>query len=399
MEQSFQKDYFQLKGTTAEKVVHYLATKTFLIDWCFLNPKLPSGKELCDLLVVFDDSAIIWQIKDLKLDKNNNYKKTEVNKNLRQLAGARRQLFELKTPILLKNIRRSEEIFDSSKIKHVFLISVLLGEGEDVFQFTEEIKNNKVHVFTRVFTQIVLNELDTVSDFINYLKAKELFLDTEKSIIIVGGEEEFLAQYLIDDRGFDSFNNSEFIVIKEGSWESLQNDPAYKAKKEADKISYCWDGIINRAHEGSIKYELVARELARPNRFQRRYLSKVFYEAHTIAHKAEDGNPRRRIMPGDGITYCFLFHDDPEPREYRKAMLFAICWIARGIFKENKKILGIATEMKIEPICSYDFVLIDKPDWTEEDQIKMMQLQKDTGIFVSPVVRHAREDEYPQLNK
>ena len=148
MEQSFQKDYFQLKGTTAEKIVHYLATKTFLIDWYFLNPKLPNGKELCDLLVVFDDAAIIWQIKDLKLDKNNNYKKTEVNKNLRQLAGARRQLFELKTPILMKNIRRSKEIFDSSKIKYIFLISVLLGEGEDIFQFIEEIKNNKVHVFT-----------------------------------------------------------------------------------------------------------------------------------------------------------------------------------------------------------------------------------------------------------
>ena len=116
MEQSFQKDCFQLKGTTAEKVVHDLATKTFLIDWCFLNPKLPNGKELCDLLVVFSDMAIIWQIKDLKLDKNGNYKKTEVDKNLRQIIGARRQLFELKTPIHLKNIRRSEEIFDSSKI-------------------------------------------------------------------------------------------------------------------------------------------------------------------------------------------------------------------------------------------------------------------------------------------
>ena len=399
MEQLFPKDYFQLKGTTAEKIVHDLATKTFLIDWCFLNPKLSNGKELCDLLVIFDNIAIIWQIKDLKLDKNGFYKKTEVNKNLRQLAGARRQLFELKTPIYLQNIRRSEETFDSSKIKQIFLISVLLGEGEEVFSFEEEIKNNKIHVFTRVFTQIVLNELDTISDFVDYLKAKELFLKTEKSIIIIGGEEEFLAHYLLNNRSFNNFNNSEFIIIKEGSWKNLQNDLVYKAKKQSDKISYSWDDIINRAHEGSEKYEIVARELARSSRFQRRYLSKVFYETHTIAHNAKSGNLYRRIMPTDGITYCFLFHDDPEPRDYRKAMLFVICWIARGMFKENKKILGIATEIKIQPICSYDFVLIDKPDWTEEDQIKMEQLQKDTGIFVNPVIGYSHEDEYPQLNK
>ena len=210
-----------------------------------------------------------------------------------------------------------------------------------------------------------------------------------------------MAQYLIDNRSFDSFKNSEFIVIKEGLWENLQNDPVYKAKKKADEFSYCWDGIINRAHEGSIKYELVARELARPNRFQRRFLSKVFMEAHIFAHNVKpiEGNLYRRIMPTDGITYCFLFHDDPEPRDYRKAMLFAICSIARGVFKENKKILGIATEMKIEPICSYDFALIDKPDWTEEDQKKMEQFQKDTGIFVNPIVGHAHEDEYPQLSR
>ena len=75
MDKSFSKDFFYIKGKKAETVVHELATKSFLIDWCFLNPKLPNGKELCDLLIVFDDIAIIWQIKDLKLDKSGKYKK------------------------------------------------------------------------------------------------------------------------------------------------------------------------------------------------------------------------------------------------------------------------------------------------------------------------------------
>src|SRR4030043_2335371 len=105
------KQHFTIKGKNAEGFVHELALKTFLTDWCYLNPVLPDGKELCDLLVVFDNVAIIWQIKNLKLDANGRYKKAEVERNLRQLAGARRQLFDLKTPIELENPRRPREKF------------------------------------------------------------------------------------------------------------------------------------------------------------------------------------------------------------------------------------------------------------------------------------------------
>ena len=130
------KDYFYTKGQKAEKLVHDLATKTFLTDWCYLNPKLPDGKELCDLLVVFDEIAIIWQIKNLKIHEDGKYKKSEVDKNLRQLLGARRQLFELKSPVKLVNPRRGEEQFDPTSIKKVYLLSALFGRGEDMFSFS-----------------------------------------------------------------------------------------------------------------------------------------------------------------------------------------------------------------------------------------------------------------------
>jgi len=79
-------------------------------------------------------------------------------------------------------------------------------------------------------------------------------------------------------------------------------------------------------------------------------------------------------------------------------MLAAICWIARGKYQKNKKVLGIATEMKIRPTCSYDFVLMDLSTWTQENQKNIEQLQKDTGIFVNPIVGYAHEDEYPKVN-
>jgi hypothetical protein len=75
---------FREKGANAEKIIHDLSIKTFFTDWCYPNPPRPGGKELCDLLM-FDDTAIIWQIKDLKVDASGRYKQAEVDKNLRQL--------------------------------------------------------------------------------------------------------------------------------------------------------------------------------------------------------------------------------------------------------------------------------------------------------------------------
>jgi len=74
------RHYFREKGAKAEKIIHELSVKTFFTDWCYLNPPRPDGKELCDLLVVFDDTAVIWQIKDLKVDANGRYKQAEVDK-------------------------------------------------------------------------------------------------------------------------------------------------------------------------------------------------------------------------------------------------------------------------------------------------------------------------------
>jgi hypothetical protein len=391
---------FSLKGKKAEEVVHHLAQKTFLTDWCYQNPCIQKGKELCDLLIVFDDVAIVWQIKDLKLDSDGKYSKSEVDKNLRQLSGAKRTLFEVNKPIELTNSKRGTEKFDPKKIKEVYLISALMGKGEDSFAFIEEFKKLTIHVFNRDFTQIVLNELDTINDFVGYLRSKEALVKTNKRIIVLGGEEEMLAYYLTNDRSFDKLENVDSILVTDDGWKYLQNRPEYIAKKSEDKISYCWDGIISRAHEsGTTTYELVARELARPNRFERRYLSKAFYDAHVIAHKGQRPDMYRRLVVGNDAIYCFLFMDDPEPRKKRSDVLFAMCHVARGKYRDQHLILGIATEKKIEPTCSYDFCLYNKPDWTENDQKLMDTIQKETGIFVNPDMKIVSEDEYPIVKK
>jgi hypothetical protein len=181
-------DYFHKKGRRAEEIVQTLATKTFLTDWCYPNPRKPDGKELCDLLVVFDDTAIIWQIKDLKVDDAGLYKKSEVEKNLRQLSGARRHMFDLKVHLQLENPRRGKELFNPETIKTIHLISVLMGDGAGPLSFVEILKGQLIHVFTRDFAGLILSELDTASDFCEYLRKKEV-IDGSKRVLVLGGRK------------------------------------------------------------------------------------------------------------------------------------------------------------------------------------------------------------------
>ncbi len=53
-----------------------------------------------------------------------------------------------------------------------------------------------VHVFDEVSVELVMQELDTAVDFLDYLKARENLLGRPESTVIAPGEEELLAAYL-----------------------------------------------------------------------------------------------------------------------------------------------------------------------------------------------------------
>jgi hypothetical protein len=75
--------------------------------------------------------------------------------------------------------------------------------------------------------------------------------------------------------------------------------------------------------------------------------------------------------------------------------LGTICFIARGKNIKNKKVIGIATEKKNKPTCSYDFCLMYIPKWTNELQKQSENIQNKYKIFLDPSICHIREEEYP----
>jgi len=392
---AYQRHYFEVKGKNAENFVYSLAQKSFLTDWCYANPKWDDGKELCDLLVVFGDIAIIWQIKDLKKGEDGKYNENEVEKNLRQLTGAKRKLFELNKSINLENPRRGKELFDPNLIKEIYLISALVGEGEDYFEFVKRAKDKTIHVLDKDAVEILLNELDTIKDFTDYLREKENFLSGDNKIMLMGGEKDLLAYYLMNERSFAEFKKANFITIEEGCWDELQKRPEYIAKKEEDKMSYFWDFLIDKAHLSKENtYELVAREMARLNRFQRRCNSKAFMEGHAKAHIQKNKNFYKRNILEKDITYCFLYADSPT-REDRKNLLGSVCIATRGHFKENQRVLGIATELKMADRHSFEFCLLDFPEWTEAEEKKAEEIKNLLGIFKNMEMSRFNEDEYP----
>ena len=92
---------------------------------------------------------------------------------------------------------------------------------------------------------LLMKELDTAPDFINYLTRKEdLF---KKTNVVAFGEEDMLAQYLsiTDDNGIHNFidkNNNDFfykgnsehnlIIFENGAWENIINNIQYLNQKK-----------------------------------------------------------------------------------------------------------------------------------------------------------------------
>jgi len=75
----------------------------------------------------------------------------------------------------------------------------------------------------------------------------------------------------------------------------------------------------------------------------------------------------------------------------------ALCFVARGKYQENKKVVGIATEMEIRPTCSHDFCLLEIDEWTEEHERQREQLQNKTGLLANLTERPLIADEYPEV--
>ena len=333
------------------------------------------------MLVVLDDIAIIWQIKNIKL-KSGQFNTSDIEKAIRQCRGARRRLLKLGT-VNFKNVSGKSKVIDTTKIKEVFLIAAIEGGMPDFGRYYDDGNNSgNVHIFFENFTRFAVKHLNTVSDFVEYLRYKEKFLAIHKNIILMaGGEEDLLAIYLQNKRTFGNMGEAEnvdmMLMDLEGAADELENkDEDYAEKLEADYWSKGWDELIERKRVGRLildgtqdnspDHDKFLQNMMSHNRFERRVLGKQFFDAAAQAAKYpyKESIVYRRLIPQDGhnITYLFLFVGDQNtPREYRQKVLYTTALAAKQIMPQNDMLIAIASELHMikTPNCSFEWVMLD----------------------------------------
>ena len=381
-----------------ERIVFEICKKSFFSMWSYANPrKNGDTKELCDILVVFDPHILIFSIKhiDFHPDKSDevHYKrwwKRAIDSSVKQIYGAERDL-QNSTQVFKSNGNPGLPL-PSLSARLIHRISISLGSKALLPLYMGDFGKGYVHVFEEETFMVLMHELDTITDFVQYLTTKEVFSTNVPNLIVEGFEKNLLAYYLFNNREIPACKES--LIITEDNWERLIADTSYIAKKEADKISYFWDRLIellssyilnDQMEFGSTlsENERVIRYMAREFRFSRRILSESYSQFRNLA-KAH--SVISRIVPSpSGTTYVFFAPPPEMDREIREMELKMRCFIARNDIRENPVVVGIGSNVDATPKgFAMDLVLLEMPNWTIKDEEEANEIRRELGFFENP---------------
>ena len=422
------------------------------------------GKEVCDLLVVFENHIIIFSDKDcvypVKGDKEVNWQRwfrQAIEKSAKQVWGAERWIKDNPTRLFLDNACTqpfpitlpdpTTATFHRVLVAHgvskpcmkalggsgsLMIAPRVIGSmhtksdegGCQPFTIGQiDPKKGYVHVFDDTSLNIVMETLDTITDFVMYLTKKERFIQSGQ-LVWAAGEEDLLAYYLkdINNDGEHDFivpNNFNALVIPEGLWEGFLRNPRRKAQIEEDKVSYMWDMLIERFNKHILartqyfttsstvrQSERSMRFLAREPRTRRRMLaSSLLNLLETRPFSMKRARVLQPSRPGDPY-YVFLLlpwfdrRSEEENREVRYKLLEAYCKVTKLMYPNAQDIMGIATETGsvLSEHRSEDAIYLNARYWTDEDQADAKQLQQDLSILTTITGPFKSvEQEYPQV--
>lgn len=351
------------KGIVGEEAVNALAFNTYLEYWCYSNPKdeLGDKKEICDMLILFKKTAIIFSIKNYSFKNNyERYFNSTLKKALSQVHGAERKLFQSNHEIRFRHSKIGTKTFYPDKYETVHRIIININT-EPLFHPGGLMTKNNVfsHVFNWESFLCIVSELDTIPDFIQYLLEREIVFqhkdfimalgeemewtketnqayiefnnslanDPRNFILFSGTELDLLSIYLTNERKFDpSFYSNEYngtYFQMDGSWDRYMRRKEVSRKKEEDRLSYFVDEFVKREvlYKTDANNLKLATELLSLNRFERRILGKSFFEfVENNKYKGDHFVARRYGKIGD-VVVAFLLHDSKMLHDHVMAAL------------------------------------------------------------------------------
>lgn len=353
--------------TESEKLVNELGAKSFLRFWTWPNlfRDQENGKEICDLIIVFGNDILL--ISDKKIEFNTEkdinvewkrwYKKA-ISKSFAQTKGAERWIRDFPNRLFVdKQCKNTFPInIDITKAKfHHILVTHGLEEalaeklGYASFQFTNDnslgdlepfkiglVNQNDpfVHVFTEQTLQDCLGNFDTANDFLEYLKVRESFFRINKKVSLNAEGDLISLWYESYDESNDSrdiFTHDKLIndsiYLHYPKFSELMEKEEFIRKKEYEKNSYIWDGLIeafsfhilngtsesNKNWSDIHEIESKIRIMAKTNRFQRRILGEAFLD---MFHKFKEKRGTR-IVHAENLDQKYLFVGLPFTYHFR----------------------------------------------------------------------------------
>ena len=379
--------------TPSEEFVYELSKHSFLSLWSYPNPKRKNDKELCDVLIFCEPDIIIFSVKEIKPTESGDikidykrWKKTALEESFKQIYGAERYLNTIKNLKLFDGSVGSKLPTNEKRIYH--RIAVVIGGEKKMPLLWGDMGKGFIHVFDLISAEILISELDTITDFVKYLNKKEEFYNSGKisKLIFEGGEEDLLAFYLSNSEEFKT--EGTFTVLDFGLWDEYKDSDANKKWMEDIKESIVWDNMIELMIEdfknGRMEvgneyedFELIMRTMARESRYNRILLSKEFLDLFNSPKiKA------RLVSSYSGKVYVFMKADRNESRENRRLELTGRCLIVWKYTPETDTIIGIATERNDgQKGFSIDVVYLYKPKLSEEEEKTADELIEEYGWF------------------
>ncbi len=471
------------KGRTkSEQYLVQLADRTFLNLWSFPNLYYDKkergkgdGKELCDLLVVCGDHVLIFSdrtsafqnIDDIELAWRRWFK-TAVKKSADQIRGANRWLDQYPERVFLDKQctkRLPLQLSPTSKRK-VHGIVVALGAGEACRKYFDggigslvvapHVKGDDhvsatctpfaigdidptgsfIHVFDDATLDIVMHELDTVTDLTDYLSKKEALIRSSR-LIGASGEEDLVAYYMThlnaaQEHDFTkpdgtAWNDGDSFTLGTGHYAGMLKNEQYLAKKSADEVSYAWDRLIRVFTDTMLagttivpqgetfqlnEQEEGVRHMALVPRHMRREYGRGIIDA--LQRGASVSRMTRAFLPGptateQGTAFFFMTLAVPnielekgyeQYRQVRRSMLetYALVFLQR--YRNLKRIVGIATEPPGGG-GSEDLILAAPPaEWSVQFIEEVEQRQRDFTIAQEGNYREyeIRGQEFPEVS-
>ena len=283
-----------------------------------------------------------------------------------------------------------------------------------------------VHVLDDNSVRLLLGHLDTVADFVTYLKKREMFVCSGQ-LEMAASEEALLGCYMatLNDVGEHDFrtapeNGDGPVTLEDHVWRSLVDSPEYGRKRRADSVSYLWDHIVEQftkhylagtsqylTDEGWNPYdfEMILRFFARENRFRRRLLAETLMD---MLGSTDPSLRRLRVVPAveTGDPYWVLLlvpaahrigsgEPDERYREVRRHYLEWCLRVVKMLRPEATDIVGFATESGRIDAGSEDAAYLDARSWSAADQEEAQVMQRKLGILVNANWYRVRAWEYP----